>query len=101
MRRNRTKRKKGTGQSVKSSKSWFSLDRWRDFVTNRGQGVSVFRATALVALVLVVLIGLSGFGFVAASLRGLPSLADIGPNPDLSTLVYDDQNQLVGQIHGV
>ncbi|MHB8945160.1 MAG: transglycosylase domain-containing protein [Bacillota bacterium] len=101
MRKNRTKRKKGTGQSAKSSKSWFSLDRWRDFVTNRGQGVSVFRATALVALVLVVLIGLSGFGFVAASLRGLPSLADIGPNPDLSTLVYDDQNQLVGQIHGV
>ncbi len=46
-------------------------------------------------------IGVSGIAFVASSLRGLPSLADIGPDPDASTLVYDDQGQLVGQVHGV
>lgn len=66
-----------------------------------GQKANVLRALIIIAVVLIVLIGASGIGFVATSLRGLPSLADMGPNPDASTLVYDDQNQLIGQVHGV
>lgn len=101
VRKSRSKRNKGAGHAARRSGKPLSAGRLREFVTAGGRGVNLFRATVLVALVLVILIGVSGLGFVAASLRGLPSLADMGPNPDVSTLVYDDQGALVGQIHGV
>ncbi len=101
VRKSRSKRNKGAGHAARRSGKPLSAGRLREFVTAGGRGVNLFRATVLVALVLVILIGVSGLGFVAASLRGLPSLADMGPNPDVSTLVYDDHGALVGQIHGV
>lgn len=101
VRKSRSKRNKGAGHAARRSGKPLSAGRLREFVTAGGRGVNLFRATVLVALVLVILIGVSGLGFVAASLLGLPSLADMGPNPDVSTLVYDDHGALVGQIHGV
>jgi len=100
-RRSRAKKRRGAGRGARRSGGPSVVDRLREYVTAGGRGVNVLRAAVLVTLVAVILIGGSGLAFVASSLRGLPSLADIGPNPDVSTLVYDDQNQLIGQIHGV